>query len=338
MSSGPPGSTTPQPAHPTALHATGLGFRFRPRGEWALRDCSFDVPEGRITALVGSNGAGKSTLFHLATDLLRPTEGRMTVFGSAPGSPGARSRTAFLAQDKPLYPDFSVADTLHVGRALNDSWDQPAAERVVRAGDIALDTRVGRLSGGQRSRVALALALGKRPDLLLLDEPLADLDPLVREEIMGTLMAEVAEREITVVLSSHVLPDIEHSCDHVLLLGDGRVRLAGEADELRTSHSLITGRTDGPPHGPPPELAGHGVVHSRTTGRQFTALVRTDGHGRAPADPDWVTEAPGLEDIVLGHLRAASPATARHTDGTHDNTAGVTGTNTGRAGTEEGKA
>jgi ABC-2 type transport system ATP-binding protein len=293
---------TSQPSGSIALQARRLGFRLRARGEWALRDCSFTLPTGRITALVGPNGAGKSTLFRLATDLLRPDEGEIRVFGSDPGTPEARRRVAFLSQDKPLYPRYTVADMLRLGRELNSRWDQALAERVVRAGDIRLDARTGSLSGGQATRVALALALGKRPDLLLLDEPLADLDPVVREEIMATLLVEVAESELSVVLSSHTLPDIEHTCDYLLLLRDGGVRLCGDADEVRKSHVLLTGHAPGDSCAAVPVgLENVTVVQARTTGRQYTTLARLNG---PPPEGNWVSEQPSLEEVVLGYLRA----------------------------------
>ncbi|MFF4473473.1 ATP-binding cassette domain-containing protein [Streptomyces sp. NPDC001599] len=281
------------PDEPAALHATELGFRYRARGDRALRDCGFMVPRGRITALVGRNGAGKSTLLHLAGGLLHPTRGRIRVLGTAPDSAGARTRVALLTQDKPLYPRFTVADTLRMGGKLNSSWDRQVAERVVREGDIALSAKVGELSPGRRTRVALALALGKRPDLLLLDEPLADLDPVVRTEIMATLMAEAAERELSIVLSSHVLPDLEQTCDWVLLRA-GRVELSEDADALREGHALLTGHVD-----EEPTLREHTVVHRRTHGRQLTALVRP----RGPVGGSWHVERPGLEEILLGHLQ-----------------------------------
>ncbi len=284
-------------AAPAALSATRLGRRF-PDG-WALRDCAFSLPAGRVTALVGPNGAGKSTLFHLATGLLRPTAGEMRVFGAEPGTPDALRRTALLAQDKPLYPRFTVAETLRFGRELNPSaWDGDAAERIVRAGGIALDARVGTLSPGQCTRISLALAFGKRPDLLLLDEPLADLDPLVRREVMGLVMAEVAERGISVVMSSHVLSELENVCDHVLLLKQGAVRLTGDAQRLCEEHVLVTGRADA--GGLPAALAAHDVVESSVTGRQFTALVRNAGR---PLDDGWIVETPSLEDLLLAYLR-----------------------------------
>ncbi|MER7054017.1 MULTISPECIES: ABC transporter ATP-binding protein [unclassified Streptomyces] len=288
------------PDEPAALHATDLGFRYRARGDRALRDCGFTVPRGRITALVGRNGAGKSTLLHLAGGLLRPTHGEIRVLDTAPGTAAARSRVSLLTQDRPLYPRFTVADTLRMGGRLNSVWDHAAAERVVREGGIAPSARVGELSPGQRTRVALALALGKRPDLLLLDEPLADLDPVVRGEIMATLMAEAAEREVSIVLSSHVLPDLEQTCDWVLLLRAGRVGLSEDVDALRESHILVSGHVD-----QTPALREHTVVHRRTHGRQLTALVRS----RGPLGGDWHVERPGLEEILLGHLRSGADGT-----------------------------
>ncbi|MFI9580489.1 ATP-binding cassette domain-containing protein [Streptomyces sp. NPDC052236] len=266
------------PDAPAALRATGLGFRYRARGGWTLRDCEFTVPSGRITALAGRNGAGKSTLLHLAGGLLRADSGEIRVLDAA-GTPQARARVALLTQDKPLYLRFTVADTLRMGEKLNSSWDQAAAERTVREGGIPLTARVGELSPGQRTRVALALALGKRPELLLLDEPLADLDPVARGEIMAALMAESAERGTSIVLSSHVLPELEQTCDWVLLLRDGRIELSEDTEVLRESHAVLTGHTD-----QADTLAGrHAVVHRRTSGRQMTALVRQHG----PLRGDW---------------------------------------------------
>ncbi|MCX4454814.1 ABC transporter ATP-binding protein [Streptomyces sp. NBC_01728] len=284
------------PDVPAALRATGVGFRYRARGGWALRDCEFTVPGGRITALVGRNGAGKSTLLHLAGGLLRPRTGEIRVLDTAPGTPEARARVALLTQDKPLYPRFTVADTLRMGQKLNSSWDQAAAERTVREGDIALAARVGELSPGQRTRVALALALGKRPELLLLDEPMADLDPVARGEIMAALMTEAAEGGTNIVLSSHVLPELEQTCDWVLLLRDGRVELSEDAEELRENHAVLTGHANQADA----LAAGHTVVHRRSGGRQMTALVRQ----RGPLRGDWHVERPSLEDILVGYLHA----------------------------------
>jgi ABC-2 type transport system ATP-binding protein len=289
-------STSTIPA--VALEAAGLGKRYGRRASTALDDCSFRLPAGRISALVGPNGAGKSTLLAIAAGLLRPTSGTLTVLGEAPGE--ARDRVAHLAQDKPLYPQLSIADTLRMGAELNPArWDAKYAATIIEQGGLDPKAKVRGLSGGQRTRVALALALGKRPELMLLDEPMADLDPLARHEMMGTLMADAAEHGTTVLMSSHIVAELADACDHLLLLGDGRIRLGGGIDDLLAAHSVVTGR------GTPADLtdAGHTVVESRATGRGLTALIRREGH----LDDRWETEQPSLEELLLAHLR--SPAT-----------------------------
>ncbi|MFE6057218.1 ABC transporter ATP-binding protein [Streptomyces sp. NPDC056431] len=274
-----------------ALEADLLGKKYGGRNHgWALRECDFALPAGRVCALVGPNGAGKSTLLALAAGLLRPTEGAI----KAP----AREHLAYVAQDKPLHPRLTVADTLRMGRELNPGrWDHAAARRAIAD---TLDPRavVRTLSGGQRTRVALALALGKRPELVLLDEPMADLDPLARHQLMGLLMADAAERGTTVVMSSHILTELEGACDHLLLLHGGRIRLDGPVDELLAAHTLLTG--------PVADLAPHTVVESRTTGRQLTALIRREG----PVEGPWETRDPSLEDLLLAHLRTTEGAPA----------------------------
>jgi ABC-2 type transport system ATP-binding protein len=286
----------------TAMAATALGKRFGRRGGWALRDCTFRLPVGRVCAVVGPNGAGKSTLLALAAGLLAPTEGRVTVLGTDPAS--ARARVAYVAQDKPLYPQLTVAETLLVGADLNPGrWDTTTAERIVSAGGLDPKKKIRSLSGGQRTRVALALALAKQPELLLLDEPLADLDPLARHELMGTLMARAAQYGTTIVMSSHVVAELEDSCDHLLLVGGGQVRLAGEIDDLLAAHARVSAPTESTAT----DLAPHTVVESRVTGRQLTALVRPAG----PLADGWRTSAPSLEELVLAYLRnpQAAPLT-----------------------------
>ncbi|MEV7729332.1 ABC transporter ATP-binding protein [Streptomyces sp. NPDC087917] len=214
-----------------ALRAVGLGRRYR-RG-WALKDCTFQVPAGRVCALVGPNGAGKSTLLSPACDLLAPTEGSIRVFDRAPQDTSARAWTALLSQDKPLHRGFRVSE---MGREMNPGWSQDVAERVLEGGNISLRARVGSLSGGQRTRVALALAFGKRPRLLLLDEPMADLDPLVRHEMTELMLSEAAAHGTTVLMSSHVVSELQGACDFLLLVGSGRIRLAGDIDALRAAH------------------------------------------------------------------------------------------------------
>ncbi|WP_372457237.1 ABC transporter ATP-binding protein [Streptomyces olivaceus] len=283
----------------SALEAHALGMRYR-RG-WALKDCSFRIPAGRVCGLVGPNGAGKTTLLSIAARVLEPTRGTLSVFGAAPGSADS-GRTAFLAQDKPLFRRFTVAETLRLGRELNPGWDQRTAEDVVRAGDVPLDARIGSLSGGLRSRVALALALGKRPDLLLLDEPMADLDPVVRQEVMGTLLAETAERGTTLLMSTHVLAELENVCDYLVVLSGGEVRLAGDVEELLSVHTVVTGAKEG--EDLPASLAQHSLVESRVSGRQFTALIRSEG----PAAGRWETDSPNLEELLIAYLRSPDAA------------------------------
>ncbi|QMU73795.1 ABC transporter ATP-binding protein [Streptacidiphilus sp. P02-A3a] len=275
-----------------ALRAVGLGKSYG-RG-WALRGCGFQIPAGRVCGLVGPNGAGKSTLLALAAGLLAPTEGSVEVFGDSARGPRSRRHFAYVAQDKPLYERFTVAETLRLGRELNPDWDEAVAARVVDQGELPARARIGGLSGGQRTRVALALALGKRPRLLLLDEPMSDLDPLARHQLLGTLMAEAAEHGTTIVLSTHILAELEGVIDYLLLVDRGRVRLAGESEEILAAHRLLVGA------GPAGRLTAHTVVEERLQGRQLTALIRP----RGPVAGEWQHTEPTLEELLLAYLRA----------------------------------
>jgi ABC-2 type transport system ATP-binding protein len=279
-----------------ALLTSQLGRRYGRR--WALRDCSLELPAGKITGLVGPNGAGKTTLIHMAAGLLRPTTGTVAVLGAEPGSKPALSRTGFVAQDKPLYPGFTVAETLRMGGWLNPGWDhQYAQERLTRM-DIPMNMRVGQLSGGQRAQVALALALGKRPELLLLDEPVASLDPLARHEFLAALMEAVAETGATVLLSSHLIADLERTCDYLVMLLASRVQLAGEVEELTGSHLVLSG-----PRATSAAIeAAHTVIRAGYAGRQASLLVRANG---TVHDPAWTTRNATLEELVLGYMSGA---------------------------------
>ncbi|MFD5560452.1 ABC transporter ATP-binding protein [Kitasatospora griseola] len=274
-----------------AVHAVGLGKSYR-RGQWALRHCGFAVPAGRVCGVVGPNGAGKSTLFGLMAHLFAPSEGELRVFGEPAGTPALRARIGSVTQSRPLYPSFTVEETLRLGRELNPGWDEACAQRVIELGGLSPRARVGSLSGGQRSRVALALAMAKRPELLLLDEPMADLDPLARHDLMGLLLSDAAERGTTVMISSHLLAELDGAIDHVLLVQSGRVRLAGDLDEILDGHRLVTGLADAPR--PPGD-----AVEWRVTGRQVTGLLRTD----SPVPDAWEPSRPQLEQLLLGYLR-----------------------------------
>ncbi|GAB3151706.1 ABC transporter ATP-binding protein [Microbispora hainanensis] len=268
-----------------ALEATGLGVRYR--RTWVLRDCSLSLPTGRVAALVGPNGAGKTTLMHAAVGLLRPALGSVRVAGEA----------AFVAQDKPLYESFTVAEMLAFGRRMNRRWDDAAAADRLAALGIPLRRKVGRLSGGQQAQVAVTLALAGLPDLLMLDEPLANLDPLARHDVMRSIMAEVAERRLTVLLSSHVVSDLEETCDWLVVLNAGRLQVSGDIEELLDGHLVVTGPDDAP-------IAGAQVVSASRTGRQVGMLVR----GAPPLDPRWQARSPGLEELVMGYLRSPDSA------------------------------
>lgn len=279
------------------IEATGLGKRYG--RTWALRDCSIRVPAGKIVGLVGPNGAGKTTFIHLVAGLLRPTCGEVRVFGRSPEADALRllDRVGFVAQDAPLYSTFSVADMLQFGRRLNRRWDQAAAEDRMRRLHIPPDRRIGQLSGGQRSQVALALALGKRPELLLLDEPVARLDPLARREFMQGLTEAVADEQISVLLSSHLVADLERVCDYLVIITGGRVQVAGEIEDLLASHHLLVGpRSEGNGF-----VGGLDVVSDRHTERQSSIWIR----GALPPLPNgWREEPLPLEELVIAYLSA----------------------------------
>ena len=280
------------------LRSSELGKRYGDR--WALRNCTLELEAGAVVGLVGPNGAGKTTLLHLAVGLLAPSAGEVEVFGVDPRkSSSAVSRIGFVAQATPLYDGFRVDEMVTFGRRLNAEFDAGWARARLGQLDIDLHQRVGELSGGQRAQVALALALGKRPDLLLLDEPVASLDPLARREFLQALMAAAAEREVTVVLSSHLLSDLERTCDHLILLLASEVRLAGEIEHLLDAHKVLVGPRRS-------ALAVGGVdeiVTASHSERQTTLLVRAEGPIR---DPGWHVQPVELEELVLAYLGEAS--------------------------------
>ena len=288
-----------------ALSTQGLGKRYG--AHWALRDCTLEVPAGSVTALVGPNGAGKTTLLQLIIGLTKPTAGELRVLGLSPRQDAAAllPRVGFLAQEHPLYRSFSIAEMLKFGRKFNPSWDDDVARARIEALGLPLAQKVGTLSGGQQAQVALTLALAKRPELLILDEPVASLDPLARREFLQTVMEEVAETGMCVVLSSHIVTDLERICDHLVILSNGRVQLAGPIDEVVASHRLLTG-----PRTEPTTVARvHDVIRESHTERQTTLLVRANGH---VYDACWELHEVDLEDIVLGYLGAGgNSSTAR---------------------------
>jgi ABC-2 type transport system ATP-binding protein len=283
-----------------ALQADGLGKRFGQR--WALRDCTLHVPPQRVVGLVGPNGAGKTTLLHLAVGLLEPTTGRIDVLGARPAEgPEQLGRVGFVAQETPVYAHLSVAEHLRLGAWLNPGWDAAVADR--RIAELGFDPkqRAGKLSGGQRAQLALTLAIAKRPELLVLDEPVASLDPLARHEFLQRLMEAVADNDISVVLSSHLVADLERVCDYLIVVADARIQLAGDVEELLGCHHRLSGARRDPTTLPSDQQ----VIEASHTDRQSTLLVRCDG---PIYDPAWTVEPIGLEDLVLAYMRRAGAA------------------------------
>jgi ABC-2 type transport system ATP-binding protein len=284
------------------LETSGLSKRYGHRP--ALSDCTLSLPPGHVVGLVGPNGAGKTTLLHLAVGLLVPTSGTIEVLGGRPGSgPAQLARVGFVAQEAPTYAALSVADHLRLGARLNPGWDARLAQRRIEHLGLDPAQRAGQLSGGQRAQLALTLAVAKRPELLILDEPVASLDPLARREFLQELMEAVAEHEVSVVLSSHLVADLERACDYAVVLTAARVQLAGEVDELLATHHLLSGARRDPATLP----AGLEVIQASHTDRQSTILVRSDGPIR---DPAWTVSQVGLEDLVLAYM-ASAPGAAR---------------------------
>ena len=281
-----------------AIAAQGLGKRYRRK--WALADCTLTVPAGHVVGLVGPNGAGKTTLLGLATGMLAPSTGTIEVLGGRPGSGRAQlARVGYLAQGAPLYAGLSVADHLKLGARLNPGWDAGLARSRVERLDLNPRQKAGTLSGGQRAQLALALAIAKRPELLILDEPVASLDPLARREFLQDLMGATADQELSVVLSSHLIADIERVCDYLIVLVGSRVVAAGPADELLATHRLLSG----PRRDPASLPGGVQVISASHTDVQSTLLVRSAG---PVLDPVWTVSEVGLEDLVLAYLSQAT--------------------------------
>ena len=288
-----------------ALEARSLGKRYG--STWALHDCALTVPPGSVTALVGPNGAGKTTLLQLAVGLIAPTSGSIGVLGHDPHTEplAVLPQVGFVAQDHPLPRRFTIAETLRVGRALNPSWDDAVAERRIDELGLSRRQRIGTLSGGQQAQVALTLALAKQPRLLLLDEPVAALDPLARRAFLTGVLQAVTETGTTVVLSSHIVTDLERICDRLIILNGGQTQLTGSIDDIVAGHRLLTG-----PRASAAGVArGQDVIRESHTERQTTLLVRANGH---VYDARWEVHEVDLEEIVLAYL--GQPGLAAHAE------------------------
>jgi ABC-2 type transport system ATP-binding protein len=280
------------------LQTSGLGKQYGRR--WALRDCTLSIPAGKVVGLVGPNGAGKTTLLHLAVGLLEPTSGTIDVLGSRPAaSPAQLGRVGFVAQDTPSYATLSVADHLRLGGWLNPGWNSEQADRRIEQLGLDPRQRAGKLSGGERAQLALTLAIAKRPELLILDEPVASLDPVARRDFLRGLMEVVAEHCVSVVLSSHLVADLERVCDYLVVLVNSRVQVAGEIDQLLASHHRLVG----PRRDPNTLPANQEVIEAIHADRQTTLIVRTDDPIH---DPAWTVEQLSMEDLVLAYMDRAA--------------------------------
>jgi ABC-2 type transport system ATP-binding protein len=283
-----------------ALAADGLGKRYGSR--WALADASFEVPTGRVAGIIGPNGAGKSTLLQISVGLTPPDTGSISIFGEDVVPTAEQlARIGFVPQRLSLYPWFSVADHLRLGAAMNPGWDERLAQTQIERLGLEPSQRVGKLSGGQQAQLALVLAVAKRAELLLLDEPVANLDPLARRELLQVLMEYAAEHMATIVLSSHLIADLERVCDYVILVSGGRVRLAGDVDELLETHRRLSGPRRDVDRLP----VGQTVIEQLHTDRQSTLLIRTS---EPILDPSWHVEEVSLEDIALAYMRTSRTA------------------------------
>jgi len=280
------------------IETQGVGRRYR--GLWALKDCMLSIPAGHVVGLVGPNGAGKTTLLNLATGMLAPTAGTIEVLGGRPAAgPAQLAKVGYLAQGAPVYVGLSVADHLRLGAHLNRGWDPVLAHDRIERLALDLGQKAGTLSGGQRAQLALTVAVAKRPQLLILDEPVASLDPLARREFLKDLMESVAEQGLSVVLSSHLISDLEQVCDYLIVLVASRVRVAGPVDELLATHRLLSG----PRRGPGTLPGEQQVISASHTDRQTTLLVHATDE---VVDPAWTSAEVGLEDLVLAYMNQAA--------------------------------
>lgn len=278
------------------IETADLGRRFG--SAWALRECTLAIPEGHLAALVGPNGAGKTTLLNLVVGLTEPSVGGVTVLGGQPaGSLAALDGIGFVAQDMALYRHLSVGDMVHMTRNLNLHFDASFARNRLTDLGIRSKQKAGKLSGGQQAQLALTLALARHPRLLVLDEPTARLDPLARHDFMATVMTAMAEDGVSVVLSSHMLAELERVADYLVLISQGRVRLDGTVENLLAHHRLVTSSVAGQIDG-----AGWDVIESSGAGMQMHQLVRLPSSD-APLPPGCEARRVGIEELTLAYLR-----------------------------------
>jgi ABC-2 type transport system ATP-binding protein len=272
---------------------------------WALQDVDLKLPAGRIIGLVGPNGAGKTTLMKLAVGLLAPTSGQIEVFGASPWKQPLQvlRRVGYVAQEHPLYATFTVRDMLTFGKKLNQVWDENLAVSRLDQLGIPLNQHTNQLSTGQHAQVALVLALAKKPDLLILDEPIGSLDPLARKEFLRVLLDEAASVGQTVLLSSHQIADLEKVCDYLIILSSSRLLVSEDIEQLTATHQWLTCLNEDADRA---SLSGR-VLEIHRNGRTSRLLVKVD---HSINEPGWQVANASLEDIVLGYL-ALRPETTK---------------------------
>src|SRR5215469_3278711 len=293
-----PNSSKGEPYVTNLVETHALAKRYG--GTWALRDCTLSIPAGVRAGLVGPNGAGKTTFLHLVMGLLEPSTGSIEVLGLSPYKQPQElmPQVGFLAQDRPLYRSFSVQDMLTFGRELNPRWDEARARKRLAALGIPLNRPAGKLSGGQQAQVALAMALAKQPRLLVLDEPVASLDPLARYTFQQDLLETAAQDGLTILLSSHLISDLERVCDYLIIVSASRIQLAGTTRQLLQMHqqfivsdeALATLRKT------------HTVLPVRSSEHMHTVVVRT----ASPLEGPWTRQPVSLEAIILAYLAGAA--------------------------------
>nr|BBH87898.1 ABC transporter ATP-binding protein [Thermosporothrix sp. COM3] len=287
-----------------ALHAQQLGKRYG--AHWALRNCNIQLPRGCIAGLVGNNGAGKTTLLHLAAGLLRPSTGSIEMLGTPSHNMAMLlPHIGFVAQECSLYRQFTVSETLIAGRKLNPAWDESLARSLVDRFKLPLKQTIGKLSGGQQALVAIIMALAKDPELLLLDEPFSNIDPLAKHEIGKVIMELAFERSLTILISSHVLADLEALCDYLIILAASQVRLADSIEHIMEQHKLLIG----PSESFDAIATAYPVIQASHTGRQSTVLLRTD---EAVSHPAWEQQDLALETVVLAYLATQESSWEAH--------------------------
>ena len=266
------------------------------KGKLALKNCTIDIPAGAVVALVGPNGAGKTTLLDIIAGLILPSHGEVRLFEKIePGSPEALERIGFVAQNSPLNKNMKVITAVRITELLNITFDREYAfDRLDRL-QISLKRRIGQLSGGQKSQVALTLALAGHPNLLLLDEPLSDLDPLAREQFLKDLMTNVAASDTSIIFSSHTISELEKVCDYLILIVRGEVKLCDSMERIIETHKMIACAPGELEHREDIE-----IIERKLDSRFATHLVRFNN----PLSPTYLEAQPSrLEDIVLAYLR-----------------------------------